>query len=363
MPADQKGTENNPADAADHQHVERISTQTTIYVLIGIFIFLYLNRLILLPFVLAGILAYICTPLIRWLASRFRAPRTACAIGIFILIALFLSLAGLLAIPPLAREIVRIATDLQGEVEALARLTIGDGSVTLLGQPMNAGDIGRAAVAAVRAWGERAERLTDLALWGFAGLSGATLTLVLLFYFLVSGPAIARGMWWLVPPGHRPLVNHIWSRLDPVLKRYFLGVIAVVAYATAAAYLGLGIVLGIRHAVVLAIMTGILEMIPVIGPGMAAVIAGFVAIRYAASLGPIIAYAIYATCLRLSIDQLIGPLLLGSAARVHPVLIIFCFLSGSILFGITGVILAVPVVLTLRTTLRILYDEPDPPAA
>ena len=72
----------------------------------------------------------------------------------------------------------------------------------------------------------------------------------------------------------------------------------------------------------------------------------------------IIAYVIYATALRLSIDQLVGPLLLGSAARVHPTLVIFCFLAGAAMFGIVGVILAVPVALTVKVVLAAIYGEP-----
>jgi len=70
------------------------------------------------------------------------------------------------------------------------------------------------------------------------------------------------------------------------------------------------------------------------------------------------AYALYAIALRISIDQLFGPLALGTAARLHPVLVIFCFLSGALLFGVVGVIMAVPVALTVKITLALLYDEP-----
>ena len=186
---------------------------------------------------------------------------------------------------------------------------------------------------------------------------GLILTLVLLFYFLLSGPSMARGLLKLVPPRQRPLIMHVWTVLDPVLKRYFIGVLVVVAYAAAAAYVGLGLVLGIPHAV-LALLTGVVEMIPVIGPGAAAVIAGLVAIHSAAGIGAIVAYALYATALRISIDQLFGPLALGAAARLHPVLVIFCFLSGAFLFGIVGVIMAVPAALVVKITLALLYDEP-----
>jgi predicted PurR-regulated permease PerM len=106
------------------------------------------------------------------------------------------------------------------------------------------------------------------------------------------------------------------------------------------------------------LITGILEMIPMVGPGASALIAGLVAIHYAAGIGAIIAYAIYATALRISIDQFFGPVALGAAARLHPVLVIFCFLSGGLLFGVVGVILAGPMALVVKTTLTVLYDEP-----
>ena len=134
---------------------------------------------------------------------------------------------------------------------------------------------------------------------------GAFLTLVLLFYFLVSGERIAAGIFWIVPPHRRPLVARIWRRLDPVLLRYFIGVLGVVAYATVAAYIGLGVILGIQHAVLLALLTGVLETIPVIGPTAAAVIAGLVSLRTASGIGSILDYALYATLLRL-IDRSIG---------------------------------------------------------
>ena len=99
-------------------------------------------------------------------------------------------------------------------------------------------------------------------------------------------------------------------------------------------------------------------MIPVIGPGASAIIAGLVAVHSAKGIGAIIAYALYATALRISIDQVFGPLALGTAARLHPVLVIFCFLSGAFLFGMIGVIMAVPVALAVKVTLALLYDEP-----
>jgi predicted PurR-regulated permease PerM len=343
-----------------YKHVGSMSTWMAILLVILVAVLINQLQWILLPFAISGLLAYICTPAIEWLTARKRLPRALYAVATFLVLVLFASLIGVLGVPKVINGLTAIVTDFQGIITAMTRGVIGDSEVSLLGDPMNADQLAGAVVAGVRDWLGSAGRLAALGTAGFATFIGVILTFVLLFYFLFSGPSIARGMLALVPPGQRPLIRHVATQVDPVLRRYFIGVIVVVAYAWVAAYVGLDLVLGIPHAVFLALLTGLLEMIPMIGPIAAAVIAGLVAVRYATGIGPIIAYTVYAVALRLSIDQIYGPIVLGSAARVHPVVIIFCFLAGGVLFGIVGIILAVPAALVVRTTLAILYDEPRP---
>src|SRR5579862_1565919 len=345
---------------SDHEHVERISTSTTIFALIAIALLLYEIRWILPPFVVAGLLAYICTPLIERLTAQTGLPRALFALAVFVGFLVIATAVGYLGVPPLAREMTRLFTDFESIARELAERVLGDAKISLLGQPMNAAQLAQAAADGVRNWLGRSGAIAVVGAAAFGTMFGGILTLVLLFYFLLSGPSIANGLLRLVPPGQRPLIIRVWTAVDPVLKRYFIGVLIVVLYAATAAYIGLGLVLGIPHAILLALLTGLLEVIPVIGPGASALIAGLVAVHYATGIGPIIAYAIYATALRISIDQLFGPLALGTAARLHPVLVIFCFLAGGLLFGVVGVIMAVPVALVVKVTLALLYDEPLP---
>jgi predicted PurR-regulated permease PerM len=347
-----------PRIRGDHEHVDRISTQTTIVVLAVIILLLHAIQWVILPFVAAGLVAFICTPLIEGLTRRTPLPRILWATLVFLALITIMTVIGWLGVPPLMHELTYVVTEFDTIIRNGASAIIGPGQFDLFGQHMDATEVARSVVTGLRNWIGQADRLAILGGLGFASLFGTMLAAVLLFYFLASGPAILRGLLWMVPPKQRPLIRHIWTRLEPVLRRYFIGVLVVIAYATVAAYIGLGVVLGLQHAVVLALMTGLLEMIPVVGPGAAAIIAGLVAIRYATGIGSIIAYALYATALRLSIDQLLGPIALGAAARVHPVLIMFCFLVGGLLFGVTGVIMAVPVAIITKVTLMTLYDEP-----
>jgi predicted PurR-regulated permease PerM len=323
-------------------------------------VFLYFIKLILLPFVLAGIIAYIFTPFLDWAARKSQWPRLPLAIALFLVLfgttVLVLALAG----QRLLVEGRAIAADLQGMLENFTRQAIGDEPIRLFGSSLSAHDIAQGALERLRDWFGQMDQIGAVTEYSLAFVMGSFLTIVLLFYFLVSGKSVARGLFWVVPPHRRPLVARIWTRLDPVLMRYFIGVLAVVLYATVAAYIGLGVILGIKHAVFLALLTGLLETVPVIGPTGAAILAGLVSLRTATGIINIVEYAAYVAALRLSIDQLVGPVVLGRAAHVHPVLIIFCFLAGGIILGIPGVILAVPVALVVKSTLATLYgDEPS----
>jgi predicted PurR-regulated permease PerM len=349
----------HPESVRARRPLDSGETRALVIAAVLIAFFLYLIRSILLPFVLAGVIAYICTPPLDWFAKQTRLPRLLFVIALFLLLTSVAALILFLAGQHFVTEAKSTATDLQGTLENLARQAFDDRPIQLFGYSTDASGIASAALGAIRGWFGQTDRIALFTGYSLAGGMGAFLTAVLLFYFLASGRTVARGVLWIVPPHRRQLAIRVWSRLDPVLTRYFLGVIAVVIYATVAAYVGLGVILGIDHAVLLALLTGILETVPVIGPAAAAVIAGLAALHMATSLLSIIAYAIYATVLRLSIDQIVGPIVLGRAARVHPVLIMFSFLSGAVLLGIPGVILAVPAALAVKNTLATLYGDGD----
>lgn len=339
------------------QPLDSGDTRAVVLAASAIAVFLYFIKAILLPFLLAAIIAYICTPLLDRLARRTRWPRLLFAIAAFLMI---LGITGSVlgyAAQHLAAEARIIAADLPDMLERLIREALGDQPVHLFGQSLSAHEIAQSAFENLRDLVGQTGGLAIVTGYSLATIMGVFLTLVLLFYFLADGHSVARGLFWIVPPHRRPLATRIWTRLDPVLMRYFIGIFAIVIYATAAAYVGLGVILNIRHAVLLALLTGILETVPVIGTTSAAIIAGLVSLRSATGLMSIFAYALYAIVLRLSIDQLVGPIVLGRAAHVHPALIIFCFLAGGVVYGIPGIILAVPVALLIRSTLATLYGD------
>jgi predicted PurR-regulated permease PerM len=332
---------------------------TIIAILMALALFVYLIRFILLPFVIAGVIAYVCTPLLDWLARRTNLPRALFAVVLFLVLIGTLGLIIAFGGRHLVAEAGSTVSDLQGTLEHLLHQAAGGQPISLFGQTLDADAIVRAVTERLHDLLGQPDLLVLVTGYGFAVMIGTFLTAALLCYFLVAGRSVAHGLLWMVPPRRRALVTQIGARIDPVLKRYFLGILVIVVYAVIAAYIGLGAILGIDHAFLLALLTGILETIPIIGSTSAAVIAGLVSLHTATGIMSIAAFALYAVLLRLSIDQIVAPLVLGNAANVHPVLIIFCFLAGAVLLGIPGVILAVPTAITVKVTLATLYGEDD----
>jgi predicted PurR-regulated permease PerM len=319
-------------------------------------VIVYVLRNILIPFVLAGIVAFICSGPIDRLAARARWPRWTIAVAVLLVLMAAAGAVGYYAGPAVVSDLIRIVGDLEGYTARLIRQLMGGTTITVLGQQLDAGQVANFAANQLKSWIAASGRLFALVTSSFASLFGFILTWVLLGYMLIDGPAISRGLIWLVPPRQRPFALRAWDELEPILRRYFVGVGAIVLYASVAAYIGLSL-LEIRHAPFLAMTTGCLEIVPLVGPAASAVLVGFFAIEQARSAWSIVAYAIYATALRISIDQFFGPIVLGKAAYVRPVVVIFCFLAGGYLFGIIGVLLAVPAALALKVFLGQRYQE------
>ena len=259
---------------------------------------------------------------------------------------------------PLALEAVKqLVFGLQPILEQTAARFLGDQPITLLGSQISADQIATQAMVKIRGALEQTSNLATLVSFAFGGIFGFFLTMTLLAYFLATGGSLVKGFVRLFPPNWRGRTQAALSRLSPILWRYFFGVGCVVVYAGSAAYIGLGLALHLKHAPILAALTGILEIVPVLGPGLSAILAGVVAIEQSKGAWGIVLYAIYATALRLSIDQVVGPLVLGKAAQLHPTIVIFCFLAGGLLFGIPGVVLAAPAALALKVVLATVYGE------
>lgn len=324
-------------------------------VLTAVALVLYAVRYALLPFVFAAAIGFVADPLIRSLQRRFNSPRWPVATGLFIAFLALLTAIGYWTGTAVAVDLMHLTAQapaiLQNFIEELfgAHIIVFGHSYTAAEVVEEIGSVTRTLLGA-----GAAARVAGSAL---TGVLSAFLLLVLIPYFLISGPRLAAGAIWLLPPERRHSVEVLLPKLVPVLRRYLIGIVLVVTYAATVGWIGFGLVFHLSHAVLLAVAFGLLELLPVVGPLASATIVGITAVQETSVWTALLLMA-FAIGLRVSIDNLVGPLVLGQAARIHPVVVIMGFVCGAMLFGIVGLLLAVPVAVCIKTTLEHYYAEP-----
>jgi predicted PurR-regulated permease PerM len=188
------------------------------------------------------------------------------------------------------------------------------------------------------------------------------LFLVATFYLLLDldkvGPAVVN---YLPRRWRRDLIP-LFYQMENVLGNYIRGQVILIVIQTIASWVVLT-VFGVRYALILAIITGFVEIFPVIGPWTAGGIAVIVSLTQQTTLfdgnSAILAAAVAASyfVVRQLEDIFIIPNLLGKIMEMHPLVVLFALTAGGYLAGILGVLIAVPITAVIKLYLRFLHDK------
>jgi len=158
-----------------------------------------------------------------------------------------------------------------------------------------------------------------------------------------------------VPENYSEKVKHVLTQTKRLLKRYFIGVLVEVLLVITFLSIGLSIA-GIKHALLIALFAGILNVIPYVGPFIGAGFALFIGLTTNTEmtmLGVIIKIFIVFPIVNLCDAFLLQPLIYSSSVKAHPLEIFLVILIGATVGGIGGMILAVP----SYTILRVIAKE------
>lgn len=187
---------------------------------------------------------------------------------------------------------------------------------------------------------------------------GAVTTLVLVLFlgiYFAANPQLYRdGALRLVPPRRRPQLGRALDDASTALRKWLIAQVVAMLGVGVLTGIGLGIV-GVPLALSLAVLAGLLEFVPVIGPIVAAV----PGLLLAFSHGP--TTALYAAIVYVVVQQIesnvITPLVQRWAVRLPPVIGLLAIVACGILFGLAGVIFAMPLAVVLMALVKDLYVE------
>ena len=327
---------------------------------------LYMLRGALFPFILGGALAYIMHPLVTWLEKRMpgrnRRPVLARVLSIFIMFAVMAGLlaGGLIVVLPPVVEQFRLFIDSLPVLISDARVAVENWNRELSGAIpeeirlqiqeaiQNAGVV---LVSAAQGVMVRTIGVVSGALTIVIGLAALPL---FLYYVLKDREKLVDGMVSVFPPGPRvharnviTVVNHVFSSY--VRAQLLLGLVVGVLV-----FIGLTL-LGVKFAIILAVVAGVFELVPIIGPWLGA-IPGIVVVL-ATSPEKFFWVVLVYFGVQLLENSLLVPRIQSRALHVHPVLILVVIIVGSEVAGLWGVILGPPLVVAGKEVFDYFVEE------
>jgi predicted PurR-regulated permease PerM len=332
----------------------------------GFLAFLFLLRIasILNPFLWAIVVAYILNPFVRGLCRRTGMPRAA-AVSLIFLVGIG-SIVALLsvAVPRLDEQVTQLANDLPSLASDYQARYFGSTSHSLV--------IGGISIDVPQVTRQLANSLNSALNNFFGGAFSAVISsierlaqfllfMIVTFYLLLDAPQIASYLRRLVPPNQRDEVLDVAQRVNSVLSQYMKAQLILIAIMSTASFIVLS-VMGVRFAIVLAPLAGILEIFPIIGPFAAISIVTLLALFSPPHYGlshttSALIVAVVFFIMRQIEDYAVIPNIVGHAVRLHPALILFAVTAGTVFGGALGLFLAVPVTGALKVLGAYLYEK------
>lgn len=180
----------------------------------------------------------------------------------------------------------------------------------------------------------------------FGGVLSFILIFVFSFYFSIQERGIEDFLRIVTPVEHENYVIDLWSRAQQKIGLWMQGQLILAVIVGVLVYLGLTI-LGVKYALVLAVVAGLFEIIPVFGPTLSAIPAVLVGFGDGGVTIGLLVVALYVIIQQFE-NHLIYPLVVTKVVGVPPLLVILGLIIGAKLAGVLGIILSAPVAAVLQ---------------
>ncbi len=311
-------------------------------------------RLVFLPVVVALLLATLLTQPTAWLRRR-GWPNTIATLAV--LASAVLLLAGVVTVlaPSVARELDDLNLNLR---EGLDRVEEWGAEWLGLSERQVQSAVEQAEEAVSGSDGLIAQGAIAGAILALEIVAGILLAVVLAFFFVRDGANLWRWVVGLFPPQARRDVDEIGRRGWETLRGYIRGT-TIVALVDAVAIAIVLLVLGVPLVLPLALLVFFGAFVPLVGGFVAGSAAVLVALATEGVTAALIVAAAAIVIQQLEGD-LIQPVVVGKAVKLHPVAILLAVTAGAIVWGIPGAFLGVPVAAVANQAGSYLRSRPRP---
>ena len=317
--------------------------------------------IVIRPLLLACLLAYLLSPAADRLAGRLKLRRGLVSALLHLMALALIIVSILILVPAVVAQIQALKIDftqIQMTIDKLLATPISIG-----GQPIDL-------QAAVRQLGENLNSLLqDLlgrAVSMLVGMAESILQLILIlvisFYLLKDAPVINTALEQLTPPSHRTDFILLRGQIGKTWNAFFRG--QLILGIVMGGVVGLTMwALGLRGALLIGILFGVLEVVPNFGPTIASIPTLLIAYFTGSTWLPVSneVFVIIVLIASMALQQLenlfLVPRIMGYHLNLHPVVVLIGAIAGASLAGILGILLAAPMLATARVIGRYVYDK------
>ncbi|MFM7293752.1 MAG: AI-2E family transporter [Burkholderiales bacterium] len=310
---------------------------------------------ILAPFLAAIILAYIFNPLVNWLEAR-KVSRGSGTLLAVLLLLIMVAMLLIIVLPLFYKEIAQLTSLIPSFLDHLKstivpwlserlgiEIALDSASFRQFMQEnlSDSGGIARRVFATVGTGG--------LAI--VSVLVNLALIPIVFFYVLRDWPLLVASVDDIVPRRIHATVTNIASEIDAVLSEFLRGQLLVMLVMSAFYVIGLWAV-GLKFALPVGLITGLLVFVPYLGVGMGMLLGTVAAvIQYDALLGVVMVWAVFGAG-QIVESFFVTPKFVGERIGLHPVAVIFALLAFGQVFGFFGILLALPASAAILVGLR-----------
>lgn len=303
-----------------------------------------LVKTVFLPILLTGVVFYLLNPVVDWLEKR--GVRRVASIALLYLVILGVIALLITIVAPLIRGQIESLLDnfpkYSKQVERQFEDIVGSGFFERLQQTFSfdpadyaqkmAGQLSTFVNNAWTSIGAVVGAVTEVV------LSIVTVPLIL-FYLLKDGRRLPRYVLQFVPTSLRGQTLRVMSEMNRQISSYIRGQIIVSFCIGMLLYIGY-LVIGLDYSLVLAIFAACTSIVPYLGPAIAITPALIIAIVTSPIM--LLKMVIVWTIVQLVEGKFISPQIMGKNLHIHPITILFVILTAGKLFGVLGIILAIP---------------------
>ena len=316
---------------------------------------LYPIRIVFPPLALAIVVVFLFNPVVSWL-ERHRVRRWLGTLCTYIIFASALGVVLAYLIPVVTHQVSEFSSTVPDLINRAQRGVVS--AAQKLGLHVSGKDLFQSI---------RQNRQNAASFFGHVtsytfGVLHVALILVLgpviAAYLLVDLPKLVRGVRSLVPFSRRDEIDSLGSKINTALGGYFRGQLLVALFVGMASMGGLYLI-GLPYWAVVGLIAGLFNLVPLIGPFIGAVPAVFIAFTApGAARGQLIPLhpgwelalgaAVVLTIVQQIDNRLISPHTATRNLRLHPLTVILSLLVGGVLLGLWGMLIAIPVVATMK---------------